>query len=66
MQNRFKTVCRDIFILHLQTLPNDVMPNFGIEFNKRYIQNLISNGGHVLTAFKKGELVGFILLSSKI
>ena len=57
-----KNIAVSVHKVHINSLPNDVMPNFGMDLEYRYLQTLLSNNGKLLTANNKNKFVGFITL----
>lgn len=55
-----------IFNIHLRSLPDDVLPNFGIGVTQRYLQSLMQTGaGGVILARTEGTIVGFVVLRTE-
>jgi ribosomal protein S18 acetylase RimI-like enzyme len=53
----------EIHKLHLKSLPNDVMPNFGDDLEYRYLQNILSKKGRLIVGIDGNEkIVGFLIL----
>lgn len=48
--------------IHINNLPNDVMPHFGIDLEFRYLQALLCNKGKLLIANNHNKPIGFITL----
>lgn len=57
-----KNTAISIHKVHINNLPNDVMPNFGMDLEYRYLQTLLGNKGKLLTANNSNNVVGFIAL----
>ena len=57
-----KDTAISIHKVHINNLPNDVMPNFGMDLEYKYLQTLLSNKGKLLTAHNRKKVIGFITL----
>ena len=61
-----ENIIKEIHQLHLQSLPNDVMPNFGFSVEKKYLLELNNNrNGRIVIATDDGKIIGFLLLRFK-
>ncbi len=59
----FARILNDV---HLENLPNDVMPNFGPKFMEKYIRFLTQNSnGATIVAYHNTKIVGFLCLRFK-
>jgi GNAT superfamily N-acetyltransferase len=57
---------RSLNDIHLENLPDDVMPNFGPKFMENYIRFLNQNSnGTIIVAYHNTEIVGFLCLRLK-
>jgi|688.fasta_scaffold238357_3 ribosomal protein S18 acetylase RimI-like enzyme len=57
---------RVIYEIHSNSLPNDVMPNFGLGVERKYLLELIDKqNGRILIATDSGKIIGFLLLRFK-
>ena len=50
---------KSIHDLHIDSLSNDVMPNFGPRVTLRYMQTLLRHNGKVILALHKKKYCGF-------
>jgi ribosomal protein S18 acetylase RimI-like enzyme len=56
-------VSEEIHKLHLKSLPNDVMPNFGDNLEYRYLQNILGKKGRLIVGIDGNKkIVGFLIL----
>ena len=57
-----KDTALSIHMVHINNLPHDVMPNFGMDLVYKYLKTLLSNKGKLLTAYNRKKVIGFIIL----
>jgi len=57
-----KKLSNEVHKIHLSSLPNDVLPNFGSDFELRYLNLLLENNGYLIVAKKENTILGFIAL----
>ena len=55
-----------IYDIHSKSLPYDVMPNFGVGVERKYLLQLMDKqNGRILIASEGGKIIGFLLLRFK-
>lgn len=54
------SIADEVFDVHEQSLPSDVMPKFGSGYHRRYMLLLLGGQGNVFVAFLRGETIGFL------
>ena len=60
-----KDLAMSLYKLHFKSLPNDVLPNFGMDLEYRYFKSLLVNKGKLVIAKNNcNKILGFIALRS--
>lgn len=58
--------CKKVVDIHLESLPEDVLPSLGRNVLKKYYEKVVSDKAQMIFgAFSDDQLLGFCLLSSK-